>query len=174
MALLHQPAVAGDRTVAGFERIRALVGEWEATQPDGKLMQVTYEEINGGAIEERYRSEDPMWWNMSTVYHLDNDRIMMTHYCSWGNHPRMTVTVPEGEVNTLDFRFLDMTYTRPENGYMKHVSFQFRDKDHFTHRWVWHEQDKETRKDKETPLSLTLVRKKQPGDSRVSLKTFED
>jgi hypothetical protein len=86
----------------------------------------------------------------------------------------MTVTVPEGEVNTLDFRFLDMTYTRPENGYMKHVSFQFRDKDHFTHRWVWHEQDKETRKDKETPLSLTLVRKKQPGDSRVSLKTFED
>lgn len=156
MALSHPLAVAGERTVAGFEKIRALVGEWEATLPDGKPMRVTYEEINGGAIEERYRSEDPMWWNMSTVYHLDNDRIMMSHYCSWGNHPRMTVTVPDGAIDTLDFRFLDMTYTRPDNGYMKDVSFQFRDKNHFTHRWVWHE------KGKETPLTLTLVRKERP------------
>src|SRR5690242_2871368 len=109
MALSHQPAVAGDQAAAGFEKIRALVGEWEATQPDGKLMRVTYEEINGGAIEERYRSDDPMWWNMSTVYYLDKDRIMMAHYCSWGNHPRMTATVPDGKIDTLDFKFLDMT-----------------------------------------------------------------
>jgi hypothetical protein len=153
---LSQHAAAGDRTVAGFEKIRSLVGEWEATQPDGKLLRVTYEEINGGAIEERYRSEDPMWWNMSTVYYLDKDRIMMAHYCSWGNHPRMTATVPEGEINKLDFKFLDITRARPDNGYMKHASIQFGDKDRFSHRWVWDE------KGEERPLLLTLVRKKQP------------
>jgi hypothetical protein len=165
MVLPSQHAIAGDRTVAGFEKIRALVGEWEATQPDGKLMRVTYEEINGGAIEERYRSEDPMWWNMSTVYYLDNDRIIMAHYCSWGNHPRMTATVPEGRIDTLDFRFLDMARTRPDNGYMKHASIQFGDKDHFSHRWVWDD------KDGEKPLLLTLVRKKTAAVTEGGLKT---
>ena len=88
-------AQADKNTKAGFEKLRSLVGEWQATLPDGKLMRVSYAEINGGAIEERYRSKDPMWWNMSTVYHLDKNRIMMTHYCSWGNHPRMTAIVPD-------------------------------------------------------------------------------
>lgn len=151
-ALSLQPAIAGNPNVDGFEKLRSLVGEWETTLPDGKTMRITYEEINGGVIEERYRSEDPMWWNMSSIYYLDNDRIMMSHYCSWGNHPRMTAT-PGDETNQLDFRFLDMTYTQPENGYMKHVSFDFEDHDHITHHWVWHEQGKET------PLTLTLVRK---------------
>lgn len=148
------PAAAENRTLAGFEKIRSLVGEWEGTLPDGNTMRVTYEEINGGVIEERYRSQDPMWWNMSTVYLLDNGRIMMAHYCSWGNHPRMTAVVPDGETDRLDFKFLDMVATQPENGYMENVSFHFQDNDHFTHHWLWRE------KGKETPLALTMVRKK--------------
>lgn len=154
-ALSHQPAVAGDQAAAAFEKIRALIGEWEATQPDGKLMRVTYEEINGGAIEERYRSDDPMWWNMSSVYYLDKGRVMLAHYCSWGNHPRMTATVPDGAINKLDFKFLDMVHAQPENGYMKDASIQFQDENHFAHRWIWHD------KNGEKPLLLTLVRKKQ-------------
>lgn len=151
---LQQQAIAGNRSEAGFDKIRSLAGEWEATLPDGKKMRVTYQEINGGVIEERYRSEDPMWWNMSTVYHLDNDLIMMTHYCSWGNHPRMAASVPDGKVKELDFRFLDMTVTQPKNGYMKSASFEFQDNDHFTHHWVWSE------KGEDRPLTLTMVRKK--------------
>ena len=145
-------AQADKNTKAGFEKLRSLVGEWQATLPDGKLMRVSYAEINGGAIEERYRSKDPMWWNMSTVYHLDKNRIMMTHYCSWGNHPRMTAIVPDLPVKHLAFHFLDMTVTEPKNGYMHDVSFDFEDANHMSHHWIWHE------KGEDRPLTLTLVR----------------
>src|SRR5688572_30453644 len=91
----------------GFAKIESLVGEWQGKLPDGNNIEISYERINGGAIVERYRSTDPMWWNMSTAYHLDHEKIMMSHYCSWGNHPRMSAIVESTDAKQIDFNFLD-------------------------------------------------------------------
>jgi hypothetical protein len=145
------PSHAGD-TPPAFQRIESLVGEWQGTLPSGKPIRITYEKINGGAVLERYRSTDPMWWNMSSAYHLDNDRIVMTHYCSWGNHPRMIAFVDDTPVGRLDFRFLDMAENEPSNGYMRNMTFEFEDENHFKHHWTWRKNGKET------PLTLTVER----------------
>lgn len=143
-----------NNTVSGFERIKLLVGDWQGTLPDGKPIDISYRMINGGMILEQYHSKNPMWWNMSSAYHLDNNKIMMTHYCSWGNHPRMSAIVPSGDVTKLQFNFIDMTQTQPSNGYMHNSAFNFQDRDHFTHHWTWRD------KGKDTPLMLALKRKK--------------
>jgi hypothetical protein len=52
------------------------------------LTNVSYQLISGGAaIMERIMP--PNEPSMVSIYHLDGDKLMMTHYCSAGNQPRM-------------------------------------------------------------------------------------
>lgn len=163
------PTYADFLVDAGFKKIESLVGQWQGTLPDGNFIEISYEALNGGAILEVYHSKDPMWWNMSTVYHKGSDRILMNHYCSWGNHPKMeaelnTEKIGESdllvselgtkEIETLEFNFIDLVRTKTDKGYMHHLKFSFQDRDHLTHQWTWRENNKDT------PLKLTLVRKK--------------
>ena len=142
-------------TSSTFNKIESLVGVWQATLPDGKKMDISYKEMNGGTILETYHSQDPMWWNMSSVYYKDNDRILLSHYCSWGNHPRMNskVGMVDNKNNSIEFNFVDLVENAPEKGHMHHLKIVFTDEDHISHQWIWRE------KGKDTPLSLTLVRK---------------
>ena len=143
-----------EQAKSGFARIQSMVGNWQGKLPNGNNIEISYEEINGGAIVERYRSEDPMWWNMSTAYHLDNEKIMMSHYCSWGNHPRMSAVVDSAEAKKIDFNFLDIAQNEPQNGYMRDLEIEFVDSDHVVHYWLWRQDGKDT------PLKLTLTRVK--------------
>lgn len=146
----HNPD--GARTA--FSKLQSLIGEWHGKLPDGDPIEITYEQINGGAIVERYRSRDPMWWNMSTVYHRDKDKIVMSHYCSWGNHPRMEKVMQTGRAERIDFELIDLAENQPENGYMRNFVIVFVDRDHLVHRWTWRENGTDT------PLKLTLSRAK--------------
>lgn len=137
----------------GYEKLKAMAGDWDGTLPDGKPIEITYQIINGGAVLERYRSKDPMWWNMSTAYHLNNDQIVMSHYCSWGNHPRMKTSSTVKKIKELDFDFIDLAENEPKNGHMRDLTIKFIDKKNVTHHWVWREDGKDT------PLVLMLVRK---------------
>ncbi len=138
----------------GFEKLRSLEGDWAGTLPDGNPIEISYQIINGGAVLERYRSKDPMWWNMSTVYHLNNSAIVMSHYCSWGNHPRMKASSITVSTKQLDFDFIDLAENIPSNGHMRDLAIKFVDDNNLIHNWVWRE------KEKDTPLTLTLARKK--------------
>lgn len=157
MLLLPHAGVAEsdlDEVGAAFSKLRLLEGEWEGILPGGGTIEISYEQINGGAIVERYRSEDPMWWNMSTTYHRDNDRIVMSHYCSWGNHPRMSAAIDANGLERIDFDFIDLAQNEPENGYMRDFDIEFIDQDRVVHYWTWREDGVDT------PLKLTLSRVK--------------
>src|SRR5579863_8610060 len=72
---------------AAFARLKTLVGEWEANRPDGKV-RLAYELTGGGSALVERQAEEKMP-AMMTVYHLDGDRLILTHYCMAGNQPRM-------------------------------------------------------------------------------------
>jgi len=155
IALLQLPVLAetnGDAAEAAFSKLQSLEGEWRGVLPDGGAIEITYEQINGGAIIERYRSQDPMWWNMSTTYHRDNGRIVMSHYCSWGNHPRMSAVIDANGMKRIDFDFIELAENEPENGYMRDFEIEFIDRDQVAHYWTWREEGDDT------PLKLTLSR----------------
>ena len=71
-------------------RIKALVGTWDGhvATPDGPPGTVRYELTGGGnsVIERLFAGSDH---EMMTVYHLDGERLLATHYCAMGNQPVM-------------------------------------------------------------------------------------
>jgi hypothetical protein len=142
----------------GFEKLKALAGEWQAKKDDGQLVTASYQLSSGGTslMETLMPAKEP---NMITMYHLNGDKLMMTHYCSLGNQPRMSAEVPTGEVKKLNFSFVDATnMAKPSDGHMHKLTFTFQDKDHFTQEWVM------SHDGKEMPVTFNFERKKQPAN----------
>jgi hypothetical protein len=64
---------------------------------------VTYKVTGAGsAVVETLFAGGPH--EMVTVYHLDGDDLVLTHYCATGNQPRMKAA-RGGDANTLVFSF---------------------------------------------------------------------
>jgi len=122
---------------AAFARLKTLVGEWEATTKDGKA-RLTYELTGGGTALIERESE-----GMITVFHLDHDRLILTHYCMAGNQPRMLARSFNPASGDLQFAFLDITnLASPNAGHMHDVRFRFVDNNHLETEWQFYENGK--------------------------------
>jgi len=121
----------------GFAKIKALVGAWQGTSKDGKTVKATYTLVaDGSAVMETLEpgTESPM----ITMYHPDGSRVMMTHYCSAHNQPRMRAEAPAADPKTLTFSFLDATnLSSPAEGHMDRLVVSFVDPDHFAQEWTF-------------------------------------
>ncbi len=147
-------AQAQSKAAPAFDKLKALAGEWQGKTSEGAPGKVTYRIASGGStiIETLMPANEP---EMVSVYHRDGDNLVMTHYCSAGNQPRMRAEVPTGEINKLEFKFVDATNLKhATDGHINHMTITFQDKDHITVVWVWRE------KGKDVPLTINLERKK--------------
>ncbi len=128
---------------AGFEKLKSLAGEWQGAGTDGKMRTATYQLLSGGTavMETLIPDGEP---SMVTVYYIDGDRLMMTHFCSAGNQPRMRAAVAAGEIQKLDFAFLDATnLSKPTAGHIHRLRLAFQDQHHLAQTWTWREEGKE-------------------------------
>ena len=131
---------------AGFERLKSLAGDWSGPGGEGAEMavvEVRYRVTAGGtAVEETIMPGTPH--EMITMYHMDRDRLMLTHYCTAGNQPSM-VAVPgeskiskDGEVRTLRFVFEHGTNMPDANvGHMHEAQINFTGKDELSSTWTY-------------------------------------
>lgn len=117
-----------------FDQMKSLAGKWEGTL-DGKKMHVSLRVTSmGNALMHEMtgagRPDDPI-----TMFNLDGDRLLLTHYCDAGNQPRMVATVsPDGK--SITFNFLEATnLLSSQMGHMQRVVFSFIDPDHHTEEW---------------------------------------
>jgi hypothetical protein len=87
---------------AAFERLRGLVGTWSFSV-DGRPMpdEATFRIAAGGRVLVENMA------GMVTMYHLDGDKLLMTHYCNAGNQPRMRMT--KGVDDNIAFEMFDIT-----------------------------------------------------------------
>jgi serine protease inhibitor ecotin len=132
-----------DKAVPYFEKMKSLVGEWEGKSMDGKTAKVSYTLVSDdSALMERLVMGGES--EMVTMYHPDGDHLMMTHYCSAHNQPRMRSPVGSLEDKIIVFDLVDVTnLPTPDTGHMKKLVVNFVDKDHFTQEWTWTEMGKE-------------------------------
>jgi len=109
-------------------------------------------------LEESSFRESPEE-SMVTLFHLDGDRLMLTHYCEAGNQPRMVATAISPDAREVVFTLLDVTnLSSPDAGHMGRAEFRFHDDGTFTSRWsflkggeeVWAEDVRHQRRDGET------------------------
>ena len=88
---------------AAFERLKSLSGTWE-TRVDGRPTGVaTYLVTGGGKVVIEVMG------GMATAYHLDQDRLLLTHYCGAGNQPRMRAKAIENDGRRIAFEMYDIT-----------------------------------------------------------------
>ena len=130
------------RSAAAFERLISLVGEWDGTGAGGQV-QATYTLVSGGtALMERLKpTNEP---EMITLYSLDGDHLLVTHYCSMGNQPQMkTATITELD-SPLAFKIVQVTGMKsPDEAHMTGLILTMPDKDHFTQQWTFKDKGKE-------------------------------
>lgn len=145
----------GDESNAGLAKLKQLVGTWRGLDPAGKALTISYKLISDdNSLMETINMADKME-NMVTIYHLDNGKAMMTHYCSMGNQPRMRLEKTGTTANKLTFSFLDATNLKSkEDAHMHKLMVTFKDNDHFTQEWFMRA------KGKETPVIFNLERVK--------------
>ena len=108
-----QAAGAEDAPGAGaaaFEQLKLLVGEWRGRRPDGREIGVNYRMSAAGTVLVETWHLGPGRESL-TVYHLDGNALMATHFCPQGNQPRLRMRRAGG--GRFDFAFHDATGLQP-------------------------------------------------------------
>jgi hypothetical protein len=136
VAAIALTAFASAQTDAqkAFASIKSLPGTWNGTTSQGPV-EVTFKTVSGGSavMSEILGHED-----MISMISLNGpDKLLMTHYCSIGNQPRMQASVsPDGKIIT--FNFLDATnLATPDAGHMQKMILTIVDDNHHTEEWVY-------------------------------------
>jgi hypothetical protein len=123
-----------------FDVLKGMEGNWAGQNQKGQPIEVTFRMTAGGsALMSEIHGHGPE--NMITMFHLDGDRLLMTHYCGAGNQPRMKVT--SADAKSVSFEFVDGTNIGPGEGHMQHVTFSQPDADHQVEDWVFIDHGKE-------------------------------
>ena len=133
-----------------FDTLKTLAGSWEGPvtvtpampempmdKPVHVSLRVTsrgnalvHEMQEAGATEDATRYDHPV-----TMFYLDGDRLLLTHYCDAGNRPRMAAKAsPDGK--TVEFDFVDLSGGN-QFGHMYHAKFTIVDANHHVEEWTF-------------------------------------
>jgi hypothetical protein len=137
--LIASAAFAGSAQKS-FEELKSLNGTWEGKLPGGQTAEVIYRvTANGSALMSEIKGKE----DMISMFNLDGDRVLLTHYCSAGNQPRMVASAsPDGK--TITFDFLDATnLATPDAGHMARMVLSITDANHHTEEWIYTDHGKE-------------------------------
>jgi hypothetical protein len=152
LCALSVVASAAPNAQESFDKLKSLAGTWEGTTAKGAV-QVSYRVMANGSsvVSEINGPED----NMISVFNMDKDRLLMTHYCGAGNQPRMVAST-SSDGKTLTFDFVDGTNILPSQaGHMGRLIVTMSDADHHSELWLF-----ETNDGKEMKERFELTRKK--------------
>ena len=149
----HKPAAQSDAPKSdaqkSFDQLKTLAGTWHATittdppvkeMGNGAIGDVSLRVTSRGnalvhEMSEAGKDDPTKYDHPVTMFYLDGDRLLLTHYCDAGNRPRMAARVsPDGK--TVEFDFLDVAGSTT-HGNMHHAVFTFIDANHHTEDWTY-------------------------------------
>lgn len=132
-----------------FTQIKSLAGKWKANvtidppMPNigaNTVTDVTMRVTSRGnalvhEIYEPGKDNDPAHYDHPvTMFYIDGDKLLLTHYCDAGNRPRMAARSSDGK--TVEFDFVDVAGNL-KYGHMAHAIFTFVDANHHIEDWTF-------------------------------------
>jgi hypothetical protein len=132
-----------------FDTMKTLAGVWQGPvtidppmhdmgkAPTRVSMKVT---SRGNALVHEMKEagvpDDPSKYdNPVTMFYLDSDRLLLTHYCDAGNRPRMTDKA-SSDGKKVEFDYLDLSGSN-QFGHMYHAVFTIIDANHHYEDWTY-------------------------------------
>ncbi len=117
--------------------LKDLAGYWES-KPDqkGNKEAVVYKTTSGGTVVQEILFPSTNH-EMVSMYHNEGGDLVMTHYCSLGNQPKLKASrqLKDGAV---EFEFVDGTNMRGADMHIHNLRLSFLDKNHIKHEWLAH------------------------------------
>jgi hypothetical protein len=139
---------APTETQKTFKAMKTLAGVWlgsakfDPAQPgvDGTSTQVSMRVTSSGnAFVHDMKAEgapdDGSKMGDITLFYLEDDRLILIHYCDFGNRPRM-VAKPSPDGKKITFDFLDVS-GGTQYGYIHDAVFTIIDANHHTEDWTY-------------------------------------
>ena len=125
-----------------LDRFKSMVGTWQGKSPSGGTSEVTYRLAAGGTAVMADMQMDGD--DMMSMYYVDGDQLLMTHFCPTNNQPRMKAVISP-DLNTVSFDFLDATnLAGPQAGHMHRAVFLFSaDPGLYSEEWTWKQEGKD-------------------------------
>jgi hypothetical protein len=133
-----------------LEAMKTFAGSWEGAvtldppQPemsDGKPIHVSLRVTSRGnaVVHEMQESGTPLdakrYDHPVSMFYVEGDRLLLTHYCDAGNRPRMAGKVaPDGK--KVEFDFVDLSGSN-QYGHMNHAVFTVIDDNHHIEDWTY-------------------------------------
>ncbi len=125
---------------AQFEQLKTLAGEWRGTGTHGEDVTeaiISYRITAAGSVLMETMAAGTEF-EMITMYHLNGEELMLTHYCALKNQPRMKAT-PSSDTSKIAFIYIDGTNMASENApHMHRVTFDFLGEDQIKTVWSMH------------------------------------
>ena len=139
---------------AQFELFCSLEGEWQAVGGNHAAgASHVYKTIaNGSAVVETAFPGEPH--EMVTVFHLDGDQLVLTHYCAAGNQPRMIAEAGSGKEVRFEFAGAGNMESL-EEVHMHDASFDFTNPERLLTTWSYWDGGEQT-----SLMEVELVRVK--------------
>ena len=143
LALLAAAALPGQlrpqertKSEAAFKELASLVGDWEGIH-DGVPIKLRYTlTADRSALMLVEEAGDSTV--MITMFTVDGDHLIATHYCAAGNQPQMVSGVPGDLQRGVTFSLLRVTGMKtPGDWHNTGVTVTLDDKDHITQRWTY-------------------------------------
>jgi hypothetical protein len=137
-------AAAGKPATPAFDRIKALAGDWVAAEdgPMSKKGDLTARYVitaAGSAVVETLFPGSVH--EMVTVYHADGPDLVLTHYCTEGNQPRLRARDARGP--RFDFAYDGGTNIDPQHDrHMHSASVELVGSDEIRSEWTELEEGK--------------------------------
>src|SRR5256714_8804835 len=136
--VLAASALAADKTKSeeAFDRLASLQGDWQGIA-DGVNTTLIYTlTADGSTLMEQCRPEKGH--EMITMFTVDGDHLIATHYCSAKNQPQMATSAITDVQKPLVFSLVRVTGLKsPDAFHNTGLTVIREDNDHLTQEWLY-------------------------------------
>ncbi len=110
LALVYQTPTGHAEDISAeqqFAEMKTLAGQWKPQDSTSNNFFIEFELTAGESVlVEKWLYKDSL--HSMTVYHLDGESMIATHYCPQGNQPRLA-SLPGNKPGEIHFIFRDAT-----------------------------------------------------------------
>ena len=135
------PAADKTKSEEAFDRLATLKGQWSGEQEGVKISLIYTLTANGSALMEEFRPERGAV--MITMFTVDGDHLIATHYCSAKNQPQLMTSAITDVQKPLAFSLARISGLKsPDDWHNTGLTVIQEDNDHLTQEWTYQSKEK--------------------------------